>query len=587
MRFRYRRPERLGAWPTQSVDAMTAGFSTRQFCLRGSRSAPDLGVDMQEKWNALRRHWEGVRLSELFAGDPERARRHRVEVAGLRIDWSRQFLDVKAQQQLLALADACGFAAQRRALFAGEVVNASEGRAALHMALRGPADRDWRAAGVSVSPAVEAELAQMEAFVEALHEGRIRGSTGAPIRHVVNIGIGGSHLGPEMVATALPAASGAPRLHFLSNVDPAQSERILQDLDPAETLFIVVSKSFTSRETMVNAGEARRWITQALGDAAVADHFAAVSTSEEKVRAFGIDAQRQFRFWDWVGGRYSVWSAAGLAAALHLGVAGFRELLAGAAAMDRHFESAPDTENAPLMLGLLDMQSIAAFGWPAWAVVPYADRLRLLPDYFQQLVMESNGKGVTQAGIPLEGDSGPLLLGGIGTDAQHAFFQLLHQGPMTVPVDFIAAACPDNASDAARHRHEILLANCLAQAQALAEGRSEAEVRAQLEQKGLDAATIESLAPQKRFPGNRPSNLILMRRLSPKALGALIALYEHRVFVQACLLGINPFDQMGVELGKQLARDMEQRLRADESMDSGDSAVTDTIAWLRQQWREQ
>ncbi|MCP1726202.1 glucose-6-phosphate isomerase [Natronospira proteinivora] len=542
---------------------------------------------MQEKWDALRRHWEGARLSELFARDPDRAKRHCVEVAGLRIDWSRQFLDSTTQQQLLALAGECGFGAQRQALFQGEVVNASEGRAALHMALRGPANRDWRVAGSSVSLAVEAELAHMEAFVAAVHAGQVKGATGAPIRDVVNIGIGGSHLGPEMLATALPAAKKAPRLHFLSNVDPAQSERILGSLDPAETLFIVVSKSFTSRETMINAGEARGWIARALGETAVVDHFAAVSTNEDKVRAFGICAERQFRFWDWVGGRYSLWSSAGLAAAVHLGMPRFHELLDGAAAMDRHFESAPDAENAPLMMGLLDLQSIMAFGWPAWAVVPYADSLRLLPDYFQQLVMESNGKGVTQTGGALIRQSGPLLLGGIGTDAQHAFFQLLHQGPLPVPVDFIAAARSGSQNESATRRHQVLLANCLAQAQALAEGRSEAAVRQAMEQAGLDAATIKSLAPQKRFPGNRPSNLLLMRELCPQSLGALIALYEHRVFVQACLLGINPFDQMGVELGKQLAREMEKRLGAEGREGSGDSAVAETITWLQQQWREQ
>jgi len=543
---------------------------------------------MQEQWTGLRQYWEGATLCGLFRDNPQRGQQYAAEVAGLRIDWSRQFIDEQSLKQLAQLSETAGLIEARDALFAGEAVNRSEGRSALHMALRAPNDRDWQAAGVPVSEAVSAELDHMAAFVEALHEGRLRGSTGQPIRDVVNIGIGGSHLGPEVLVRALPAAARAPRVHFLSNVDPAQAQNLLSQLEPESTLFVVVSKSFSSRETMINAREARRWIAEPLGETAVAAHFAAVSTSPERVASFGIPEDRRFRFWDWVGGRYSVWSAAGLAAAIHLGMPAFRALLAGAAEMDRHFESAPLERNAPMLMGLLDIQSLVAFQWPAWAVVPYSESLALLPDYFQQLVMESNGKGVTQTGEILSDGSGPLLLGGVGTDAQHAFFQLLHQGPCPVPVDFIALAqspaCTSGPSDSIHDRHRVLLANCLAQAQALATGRKQPEVEADLEQAGVDAATIRTLAPQKRFPGNRPSSMMLMQRLEAREMGALLALYEHRVFVQACLLGINPFDQMGVELGKRLAGDMEARLAEGIAEDDADSAVKESVRWLKNQW---
>lgn len=539
------------------------------------------------EWSALADYWRGRSLAGNFSQDPQRARRYQIEVAGLRLDFSRQFIDEGSRPLLLERAEQAGFHALRDALFGGECVNRSERRPALHMALRDDSAREWQADGEAVTSSVAHELKQMARFVDALHGGEWRGSTGQPIRHVVNIGIGGSHLGPEMVVTALESAPEAPQLHFLSNVDPAQAERVLAGLDPAQTLFLVVSKTFSSKETMENARLARRWIADALGEAAVGAHFAAVSAAPERVVEFGIAESNCFRFWDWVGGRYSVWSAAGLAAAVHLGMPAFRELLNGAAEMDRHFESAPDEGNLPLLLGLLDVQSVSAFGWPVWSVVPYADDLRLLPNYFQQLMMESNGKAIRQDGHAVATDCAPVLLGGIGTDAQHAFFQLLHQGPVPVPVDFIAAARPgpsDRPNDEeAWRRHRILLANCIAQGEALCRGKSSAEVEAELSAAVLDDSEIARLAPQKRFPGNRPSNLILMRELGPRSLGALIALFEHRVFVQACLWGINPFDQMGVELGKQLARNVES-LMAGEGGAADDPAMAEQLAWLQAQW---
>ncbi|MEA5446260.1 glucose-6-phosphate isomerase [Gammaproteobacteria bacterium AB-CW1] len=507
----------------------------------------------------------------------------RVEAAGLRIDWSRQFLDEHSRGVLLSLAAEAGFHEARRKLFNGERVNESEQRAAMHMALRGAGERDWQVEGEVVSTQVRAELERIENFVAALRDDDRLGATGKPFRNVVNIGIGGSHLGPEVVTQALPAAEGAPRVHFLSNVDPAQYHRVMDELDPETTLLVVVSKTFTSRETMVNARRAREWLVAALGENAVADHFVAVSANVRRVNEFGIDETRLFRFWDWVGGRFSVWSAAGLAAAIHLGMPRFREMLAGAAAMDRHFLEAEDAVNAPLMLGLLDVQSIRAFGWSAWAVVPYSDRLRLLPAYLQQLVMESNGKGANQRGQMIEGQTGPVLLGGTGTDAQHAFFQMLHQGPLPVPVDFIASACPQGESTADWEGHRILLSNCLAQAEALATGKSPEQVEAELRQQGMDTDTIRRLVPQKSFKGNRPSTLVLMDRLSPVRLGALIALYEHRVFVQALLFGINPFDQMGVELGKTLAGRMESVL-ADADALAEDPIAEAAAQWIRSHW---
>ncbi|MDQ2069400.1 glucose-6-phosphate isomerase [Natronospira bacteriovora] len=540
------------------------------------------GADME--WLALAEYWRGRSLAGCFQEDPERARRYRADVAGLHVDWSRQFIDEASRDRLLGLADGAGFHAWREALFAGEPINRSEGRPALHMALRGGSERDWRAAGEAVSGLVARELEAMAGFVESLHHGR-QGAGGKPIRHVVNIGIGGSHLGPEMLVKALPAAEQAPAVHFLSNVDPDQADRLLGGLDPAETLFLIVSKTFTSKETMENAAIARRWIAEALGEEAVATHFAAVSTAPDKVAGFGIPADSTFRFWDWVGGRYSLWSAAGLAAVVHLGMPAFRALLEGAAEMDRHFEQAPDQENLPLLLGLLDVQSVSAFGWPVWAVVPYADRLRLLPHYLQQLVMESNGKSVNQDGQAVSIDCAPVLLGGIGTDAQHAFFQLLHQGPSPVPVDFIAAARPAGSPDeSAMARHRILLANCLAQGEALCHGRLLSDVEMELAEAGVAEEVVRYLAPQKAFPGNRPSNLILMESMGPRTLGALIALYEHRVFVQACLWGINPFDQMGVELGKQLAKRAETFLDGTPDDQVLDPAMRQQMGWLSRQW---
>lgn len=499
-------------------------------------------------WKALDEYWRGRSIRSLFEEDKGRAEHWRREAAGLTVDLSRHFIDEHSLSGLLALIRHRGWPQARERLFLGGQVNATEGRAALHMALRAPEDREWRADGEVVSEQVSEELRRLEVFAEAVLSGELTGATGKPFRHVVNIGIGGSHLGPELVVKALEPMSGAPDVHFLSNVDPSQARRVLEPLNPDETLILVVSKSFTTSETMRNAHRARVWIAETLGESAVGRHFVAISTNDEQVAEFGIAPEHQFGFWGWVGGRYSVWSAVGLAAMLHLGASRFREFLAGAAEMDRHFEEAPDEDNLPLLLGLIDTQYISAFGWRNWAVIPYADRLRLLPAYLQQLVMESNGKGVTLEGESVAASAG-VLLGGTGTDAQHSFFQMLHQGPNPVPVDFVLARQPENGDG--RRAHLELVANCLAQMSALANGRHSV---------GEDGS-----APHKYCPGNRPSGLILMEAVTPQNLGSLVALYEHRTLVQAVVWGINPFDQMGVELGKELAKDVQVALGNGES----------------------
>ena len=486
-------------------------------------------------------------LRGLFADDPDRFRRFSATLDDLTMDFSKEKIDAPAFDALIALAEARGVAARRDAMAAGEAVNATEGRAALHMALRG-----------SVAPEVAGvgEVAvtrdRFLAFAEAVRAGRYAGPDG-PFADVVNIGIGGSDLGPAMAARALAPDSDGPRAHFVSNVDGAHFTDVAARLDPRRTLVIVASKTFTTQETMTNALSARDWIAAAVGAEAAGGHFAAVSTNLPGCAEFGVPESRVFGFWDWVGGRYSLWGAIGLPVAVAIGAARFRALLDGAAAMDRHFLTAPLRENLPVLSALIGVWRRNAMGWPTVALIPYDQRLERFPAYVQQLDMESNGKRVKLAGAPVADATGPVIWGEPGTNAQHSFFQLLHQGTDVIPVDFIAAAEP---REALGDHHAKLLANCLAQSGALAFGLTEGEVRAQMAQAGADAAEIDRLAPHRTFPGDRPSTTILHRRLDPFALGRLIALFEHKVFVQAALWGVNPFDQWGVELGKAMAKDL-------------------------------
>ncbi|MEK7821214.1 MAG: glucose-6-phosphate isomerase, partial [Pseudomonadota bacterium] len=469
----------------------------------------------------------------------------------------------------------------RKRLFAGQAVNNTEDRAALHMALRNRSNRPMTAKGKSVTSDVLATLGQMRAFVKAIHSGARAGHGGARIKNVVAIGIGGSDLGPRLACEALaPFAESGVEVRFLANVDGADFARAVRGLDAAGTLFIVASKMFATQETMANARAARDWIAGMLGEAAVPRHFAAVTAARAAAEAFGIPADAVFDFWDWVGGRFSLWSAVGLPVALATGMDRFEEMLSGAHVMDEHFRLAPLEKNIPATLALIGAWNATVLGIRAHAVLPYDSRLARLPVYLQQLEMESNGKSVTRDGRPVPRDTAPVLLGEAGTNAQHTFLQLLHQGTTPVSADFIAAIEPGPGPEAQR---AILLANMLAQSEALMRGRTMAEARAEMKAQGLTAAAIRRLAPHRFFPGNRPSTTLLIRTLDPFHLGLLLALYEHKVFVQSVLWEINPFDQWGVELGKKLA-DGAARLLATGTGEGQDSSTLGLARRIRA-WR--
>ncbi len=511
-------------------------------------------------WAALSQAADAARdrrIDGLFASEPDRCDALTYTAAGLELDlskqpWSRGDLDI-----LLDLARASGVEAARDHLFAGDIVNASEGRPALHMALRAPDGADRRAGGEPVSDLIEATRHMMRAFTIGVRNGIIRGVTGKPFRSIIHIGIGGSDLGPRLIWEALKPLAPQIDLRFVANVDPAELAQALVGLDPAETLVVTVSKTFTTQETLTNASAARAWLRAALGPASDA-HLVAVSASPEKALAFGVPVSQVFGFWDWVGGRYSIWSAVGLSCAIGLGYEAFEAMLAGAHAMDQHFQSAPIEVNAPVLLALAHVFNRNSLGRPIRAVVPYAQRLRLFAAFLQQLEMESNGKRVTANGAPVVHQTAASVFGDAGTNGQHAFFQLLHQGTDIIPVDIIAVRTGSEGDASAQ---TILLANAIAQAEALMVGRTEADVRAELVAAGRSPTQIEALAPQRTFPGNRPSSFLVLERLDPARLGALIALYEHKTFVEGVLWGINSFDQWGVELGKSLATQVLGELR--------------------------
>ncbi len=529
-------------------------------------------------------HWEmkGRRLRDLFAEDPERFTRFSLQLDDLLLDYSKNLVLPETMEQLLALARAADVEGGREAMFDGERINSTEGRAVLHTALRNRSERPVLVDGHDVMGDVREVLAAMGAFSDAVRDGAIGGATGERFTDVVNIGIGGSDLGPAMVTRALsPYGRPELRCHFVSNVDGAHLSDTLQGLDPRQTLFLVASKTFTTQETMTNARSARAWLVKALGEAAVADHFAAISTNLEAVAGFGISESRIFGFWDWVGGRYSVWSAIGLPVMIAIGPARFAEFLKGAFEMDEHFRSAPLAANLPVVLGLLGIWYRDVWGFGSHAVLPYDQRLERFTAYLQQLDMESNGKGVTLTGHPVAEATGPVVWGEPGTNGQHAFYQLLHQGSDVIPCDFLVAAEPQE--DLGDH-HALLISNCLAQSEALMRGKTAEEAREELAAAGLDAARIEALVPHKVFPGNRPSNTLVYRRLCPRTLGRLIALYEHKVFVQGRIWGINSFDQWGVELGKQLAGELLPMVKGEaeaEGRDGSTVGLLKTLAKLR------
>jgi glucose-6-phosphate isomerase len=516
---------------------------------------PATPLTARPQWQALQRHADAIagrHLREFFARDPARGERLRAEGASLYLDYSRQRVDDDTLGLLLDLARACGVQRKTEAMYSGAHVNVTEQRAALHVALRAPREARIEVDGVDVVPGVHAVLDRMAAFAGKVRDGDWTGATGARIRSIVNIGIGGSDLGPVMACEALRHYSQRDlECRFVSNVDPSDFLEATRDLDPASTLFIVCSKTFTTLETLTNARLARDWCTRALGEDAVARHFVAVSTNAEGVRAFGIDTANMFGFWDWVGGRYSMDSAIGLSTMLAIGPAHFRDMLAGFHAMDEHFRQAPPERNLPLLMALLSIWNNDFLGAASHAVLPYAQYLKRFPAYLQQLTMESNGKHVTLAGRRVDYQTCPIVWGEPGTNGQHSFYQLLHQGTRLVPCDFIGFCQPLNDL---RDQHDLLMANLFAQGEALAFGRTQEEVRAQ----GVDAA----LAPHRAFEGNRPSSTILADRLTPHALGALVALYEHSVFVQGVIWDIDSFDQWGVELGKVLAKTTARELQS-------------------------
>ncbi|MGL6111222.1 MAG: glucose-6-phosphate isomerase [Rubrivivax sp.] len=500
-------------------------------------------------WKALQAHaptLKALHLRELFAADPRRAERLTLEAAGLSLDYSKNRITDETLRLLLALAAESGLREHIDAMFAGERINTTEQRAVLHVALRAPRGADIRVDGVNVVPEVHAVLERMSAFAQRVRSGAWRGHSGKRIRNVVNIGIGGSDLGPVMAYEALRHYSARDmQLRFVSNVDATDFAEAVQGLDAAETLFIVASKTFTTQETMSNAHSARDWALAALGGdaAAVASHFVAVSTNADAVAKFGISSDNMFGFWDWVGGRYSMASAIGLSTLLAIGPENFGALLAGFHEMDEHFRSAPFERNLPVLMGLLTLLYSNFFDAHTVAVLPYEQYLKRFPAYLQQLAMESNGKHVTRSGTPVGHHTSPVYWGEPGTNGQHSFYQLIHQGTRLIPCDFIAFARTLNPLGA---HHDMLLANMFAQAEALAFGKTAAEVRAE--------GTPEALVPHRVFEGNRPSNTLLLEALTPAALGRLVALYEHIVFTQGAVWSINSFDQWGVELGKALAQ---------------------------------
>ncbi|WP_181789604.1 glucose-6-phosphate isomerase [Streptomyces phytophilus] len=539
-------------------------------------------LDQIPEWHALAKHREefgATHLRELFAADPERGRRYTLRVGDLYLDYSKQLVTEETLRLLRELAAATGVAELRDAMFRGEKINITEDRAVLHTALRAPSAESVEVDGVDVVPGVHHVLTRMTTFADRVRSGDWRGHTGKPVRAVVNVGIGGSDLGPAMAYEALRAYTRRDlTVRFVSNVDGADLHEAVRDLDPETTLFVIASKTFTTVETITNATAAKRWLLAGLGagEEAVAKHFVALSTNAAKVAEFGIDTDNMFEFWDWVGGRYSYDSAIGLSLMVAIGPVAFREMLAGFRLVDEHFRTAPPEENAPLLLGLLGVWYGNFFDAQSHAVLPYSHYLSKFTAYLQQLDMESNGKATDRGGERVGWQTGPVVWGTPGTNGQHAYYQLLHQGTKMIPADLIGFARPVAELDELAGQHDLLMANLFAQGQALAFGRTAAEVAAE----GVPAAQV----PHRTFPGNHPTTTILADGLTPSVLGQLVALYEHKVFVQGAVWDIDSFDQWGVELGKVLAKRLEPAL-ADgtevEGLDGSTLALVDAYRALR------
>lgn len=530
-------------------------------------------------WKELEKQYAETRnahMRDMFAKNPRRFEEFSVSAGDLFLDYSKNRIDRKTMDLLIELAKETGVESARDKMFAGEKINITENRAVLHTALRNQSDEPVYVDGKNVMPQIREVLAKMKTFSEAVRNGEWKGATGKEITDVVNIGIGGSDLGPVMVAEALKHyQKDNLHVHFVSNVDGTHMVETLKSLNPETTLFCVASKTFTTQETMTNARTARAWLVGALGEDAVAKHFVALSTNTEEVKKFGIDTNNMFAFWDWVGGRYSLWSAIGLSIAVAVGFDNFAELLAGAYDMDVHFKTAPLDKNIPVILGLLGVWYHNFFGAEAYAVLPYDQYLHRLPAYLQQADMESNGKGVTRNGVPVHYTTGPILFGEPGTNGQHSFYQLIHQGTHLIPCDFIIPAISLNETG---NHHPILISNVLAQAEALMRGKTAQEVRAEFEAKGEPEEKIEKLLNHKIFSGNRPSNMIVVPQITPRTLGKLIAMYEHKIFVQGVIWNVNSYDQWGVELGKQLAGKILPEILEAKPVSTHDSSTNGLIA---------
>ena len=534
-------------------------------------------------WKALKTHHKqmaGVHMRDLFAADAQRFDKYTLRFNDLLLDYSKNIINETTLQLLLDLAREASVLENAARMFNGEKINFTENRSVLHVALRNRSNRPILSERKDVMPGVNKVLAHMRVFSDQVRSGGWKGYTGKAITDIINIGIGGSDLGPVMATEALkPFAAEHLKLHFVSNIDGTQLAETLKQLDPETALFIVASKTFTTQETLTNARSARAWfLASAKSETAVAKHFVAVSTSSKEVKAFGIDTANMFGFWDWVGGRYSLWSAIGLPIALAIGMDNFEAMLAGGHAMDEHFRTTPVEKNLPVIMGLLGIWYGDFFDAQSHAVLPYDQYLHRFPAYLQQLDMESNGKRVRRDKKTVDYATGPVLWGEPGTNGQHSFYQLIHHGTKIIPADFLAPAQSHNPIG---EHHLILLSNYFAQTEALMKGKIAAEVRTELEATGLSGRKLEQLLPHKVFPGNRPTNSLLFKKLDPATLGALIVLYEHKIFVQGTIWGINSFDQWGVELGKQLAHKIQPELKGDTSVTGHDGSTNGMINYYK------
>jgi len=533
-------------------------------------------------WTGLRKHYhylQDVHMRDQFEQDPERFEKFSLSYKNILLDYSKNRIDEKALELLVKLARQVGLEEAREAMFSGVPINTTENRSVLHIALRNRSNRPIYVNERNVMPEVNHVLDKMKEFSDAVRSGQWVGHTGKRVLDVVNIGIGGSYLGPRLVCSALKKYQKAGlRCHFVSNVDGTALTTTLRGLDPATTLFIIASKSFTTHETMVNARSARKWVVDKLGNDAIAPHFVALSVHKEKVMDFGIHPKNMFVMWDWVGGRYSVWSSIGLSIAISIGFENFERFLNGAHLMDEHFRTAPLEDNMPVILGMLSVWYTNFFGAETEACLPYDNYLQYFPNYLKQLYMESNGKSVTKDGQKVSVATGTVLLGGAGTNAQHSFFQLIHQGTHLIPCDFIAPVFSHNELG---DHHTILLANFLAQTEALMKGKTKKEVKQELEKEGLSSLEIDKLLPHKVFEGNRPSNILLVKKFDPETLGMLIALYEHKIFVQGVVWNINSFDQWGVQLGKELAQKILPQLKSPHPTEEHYSSTNSLIEIIK------